>query len=67
MNFILRNKLTIIGIATGAIGGFLYYYFIGCANGTCAITSNPVNSTLYGCMMGGLFFNMFQKRSSINR
>jgi hypothetical protein len=35
----------------GALGGFLYYHFIGC-NGSCAITGNPVNSTLYGSLMG---------------
>ncbi len=64
MNFILKNKLTIIGIIAGAIGGYLYYHFVGCASGTCAITSKPFNSTLYGSMMGGLLFNMFQKGKS---
>lgn len=65
MNFILKHKLTIIGIVAGAIGGYLYYHFVGCASGTtCAITSKPINSTLYGAMMGGLFLNMFQKEKS---
>ena len=59
MNFILKHKLSILGIVAGAIGGYLYYHFVGCASGTCAITSNPLNSTLYGAMMGGLFLNMF--------
>lgn len=61
MNFILKHKLTIIGIIAGAIGGYLYYFYVGCASGTCAITSKPINSTLYGAMMGGLFLNIFQK------
>lgn len=61
MNFILKNKLTLLGIAAGALGGYLYYYFVGCAGGSCAITSSPVNSTLYGSVMGGLLFNTFQK------
>jgi len=64
MNFILKHKLTIIGIIAGAIGGYLYYYFVGCASGTCAITSKPMNSTLYGAMMGGLLFNMFKNEKS---
>jgi len=38
-------------VVIGALGGFLYYNFIGC-NGSCAITSSPVNSTLYGSLMG---------------
>lgn len=61
MNFLIKNKLTIIGVALGAIGGYLYYHYIGCASGTCSITSRPVNSTLYGSLMGGLLLNIFQK------
>ena len=47
-----------IGVALGAIGGYAYYYFVGCASGTCAITSKPVNSTLYGMFMGGLLLDL---------
>lgn len=61
MEQLQKNKLTIIGIFIGAIAGYLYYHFVGCASGTCAITSNPLNSTLYGALMGGLLFNMFKK------
>ena len=53
-------KLVVFGVIIGAIAGYLYYYFVGCASGTCAITSNPINSTLYGAMMGGLLFSMFE-------
>jgi hypothetical protein len=53
--------ITGIGIAIGAVSGYLYYFYIGCASGTCAITSKPFNSTLYGAVMGGLIFNMFVK------
>ena len=61
MNFFIKHKLTIIGILVGAIGGYAYYHFVGCASGTCAITSKPLNSTLYGAMMGGLLFSSFKK------
>jgi len=64
MNFMLKYKLTIIGIVAGAIGGYLYYHSVGCSSGTCAITSKPLNSSLYGAMMGGLLFNIFQKEKS---
>lgn len=53
--------ITGIGIVVGAIAGYLYYFYVGCASGTCAITSKPLNSTLYGALMGGLIFNMFVK------
>lgn len=39
-------------IAIGGLAGFLYYYFVGCSTGTCAITSSPYMSTLWGGMMG---------------
>jgi hypothetical protein len=61
MNSIKKHTLTITGVILGAVGGYLYYHFVGCASGTCAITSKPLNSTLYGALMGGLFFNIFQK------
>lgn len=66
MKFILKYKLTFIGIVVGAIGGYLYYHFVGCASGTCAITSNPLNSTLYGAMMGALLANTFKKDPKTN-
>ncbi|HEY4618653.1 MAG TPA: DUF6132 family protein [Flavobacterium sp.] len=53
--------IIVIGVIIGAIAGYLYYHFVGCASGTCAITSKPLNSTLYGSLMGGLVFNMFVK------
>jgi hypothetical protein len=56
--------ITGLGIAVGALAGYGYYYYVGCASGTCAITSKPLNSTLYGAVMGGLLFNMFVKDSS---
>lgn len=61
MNLIKQHKLVIFGVFLGALGGYLYYYFIGCVSGTCAITSNPLNSTIYGAVMGGLIFSMFKK------
>lgn len=55
--------LTGIGIAIGALAGYAYYFYVGCASGTCAITSKPLNSTLYGALMGGLIFNMLVKET----
>jgi hypothetical protein len=60
MTYILKYKLTIAGVILGAVGGYLYYHYIGCMSGTCPITSRPLNSTLYGGLMGGLLLNMFQ-------
>jgi len=54
---ILRSRFlrkSIPGIILGGLAGFLFYYFIGCNSGTCAITSNPWNSTIMGSLMGFL-------------
>jgi hypothetical protein len=49
-------------ISAGAAAGFLYWYYVGCNSGSCAITSSPVNSAIYGAVMGGLLLNMFVAR-----
>lgn len=61
---IFKHRLAIMGILIGACGGYLYYHFIGCASGTCLITSRPLNSTLYGSVMGWLIFSSFKKNET---
>lgn len=63
-SFIQRNKLMLLGVLLGGITGYLYYHFIGCVTGTCAITSKPVNSTVYFAVMGGLGFSMLKREKS---
>lgn len=45
------------GVILGGIAGFLYYYFVGCASGTCGITSNPFTSVLFEGVMGLFIVN----------
>lgn len=52
--------LTLLGIALGAVAGWAYWYWWGCTEG-CAITSSPVNSSLYGGLLGALLVNSFKK------
>ncbi|MBP9085768.1 MAG: hypothetical protein KBG15_06600 [Kofleriaceae bacterium] len=46
-----KSALFVIG---GAVLGFVYYRFVGCRSGTCAITSSPYISTIYGAVLGFL-------------
>ena len=56
-----KHKRDLIGITLGAVAGFLYWKFVGCSSGTCMITSKPINSTLYGAVMGFLVAGIFKK------
>jgi len=58
-----KNKLYFIGALLGAIAGFIYWKYVGCLTGTCAITSNPYRSTMYGAVMGSLLLSLFNKSS----
>ena len=51
-----RKRITysILGVATGIVAGYLYYYFLGCNSGTCPITSSPWSSMGIGGLMGWL-------------
>jgi hypothetical protein len=64
--WMFNNKFIMIGVVLGGIVGYAYYHFIGCASGTCMISSKPLNSTLYFGLMGGLFMSIFNKKSDGN-
>ena len=53
-----RIRRAALFILLGAIGGYAYYAFVGCASGTCPISSNPYVSTMYGAMIGALLMPM---------
>lgn len=61
-NWIKKNKLYFIGALVGAFAGFLYWKYVGCLTGTCAITSSPINSTLYFAFFGAILFGSFKKQ-----
>ena len=49
-------KKTILYVVIGTFIGYLYYRFIGCNSGSCAIASSPTNSMIYFGIVG-LFFS----------
>ncbi len=57
---LLKYKFELAGLIIGAIAGWCYWYFVGCASGHCLITSRPVNSTAYGALMGTLLLSMLK-------
>ncbi|MFC4686840.1 MULTISPECIES: DUF6132 family protein [Chryseobacterium group] len=63
MKILSKKRIaSFIGALIGGIAGYLYYYFIGCSTGSCAITSHPFNSIIYGAIMGYLLVSVFEKK-----
>ena len=58
MNYIKDKVVVIVFAVLGAIGGFLYWKFVGCESGTCAIKSVWYWSTLWGAIVGYLVGDM---------
>jgi hypothetical protein len=52
--FIRKHYFIIIFTTIGALGGFLYWKFVGCISGTCPIKSVWYLSTLWGVAFGYL-------------
>ena len=44
----------------GSAGGWLYYRYVGCATGTCAVMSSPWLSTGFGCVLGSLLYTVLR-------
>ncbi len=61
-NIKARWKAMSLGVLIGAVLGYGFYAFIGCRTGTCGITSDPLNSTAYGALVGLLWAFPSDKR-----
>lgn len=48
------KRIQIIFLLIGAVGGFLYWRFVGCNSGTCVIKSVWYWTTLWGAAVGYL-------------
>jgi hypothetical protein len=41
-----------VGMVLGGLAGFGLHRHVGCADGTCLITSSPWGSVIYGMILG---------------
>lgn len=62
MDIIKKYKIEIIFSIVGSIGGYAYWYYIGCSSGTCPITANWYTSVVYGIIMGFLFGQIIREQ-----
>lgn len=66
MKGLTSYKFSIIVSLIGAVGGFCYWYFIGCATGNCGITSNWETSIGFGALTGWLVGDMAKEKQKNN-
>lgn len=59
--FWAKHKWQLLGTGLGFLGGFLYWYFVGCNSGSCPIQSNWHTSTLYGGVIGFLLGDLIKQ------
>ena len=67
IDFILKYKRLFLGVALGALAGFLYWRFVGCTSGTCPITSKWHNTTIYGAVVGYVIAMPAKKKEEKNK
>ncbi|WP_106542520.1 MULTISPECIES: DUF6132 family protein [Prolixibacter] len=66
IGFFKSYRLRILFIILGGIAGYLYWSQIGCASGTCPITSNWYTSSGYGVLLGWLLGDSFRVKKGQN-
>ena len=58
----------ITGAVLGALGGFIYWKYVGCVSGTCTIKSNWYLmipwGTVFGFLVGSVAGDIIRKRKS---
>jgi len=58
--YLKKHLITIVFSAAGAIGGYIYWKYVGCLSGTCIIKSVWYLSTLYGFGLGMITGNLLE-------
>jgi len=56
----------ITGMIIGAMGGYMYWYHIGCLTGTCPLKATPIVSILLGISVGLYVSTFFKRKNNIS-
>lgn len=56
----VEHWITFVGVLVGAVGGYLYWYLVGCTTDACPLQSSPLYMVLWGAAVGGLAFNILK-------
>ncbi|MDA3912078.1 MAG: DUF6132 family protein [Bacteroidales bacterium] len=65
-SIIKKHRLSIIGAIVGGVGGYLYWYYVGCLSGTCPMKQlwyyNAILGALVGLFLADFIQTMINKR-----
>jgi hypothetical protein len=50
-----KHRVSLLGFAIGSLGGYLYWYYVGCLTGTCPLKKLWYYDALLGGLIGLLF------------
>jgi len=50
--FIKKHRFSLLLLIPGIIGGYLYWYYVGCLSGTCPLKSIWDYTVLFGGLIG---------------
>lgn len=60
---LLKKQWTyLLGIMVGGLGGYLYWFYVGCTTGSCPLKSSPLMMIIWGGLVGALIFNIFKRK-----
>ena len=57
LRFIKKDKFFFIGGFVGGVGGYLYWYYVGCGADFCPVVSSLVMSIIWGALLVGTLFS----------
>jgi hypothetical protein len=66
LQLVVQYKWSLIGVLLGAIGGYLYWFHIGCLSGTCPLKSQWPYTTAYGGLLGYTVLSFIDQRKKKN-
>ena len=54
-----KQRKPVLFTVGGALAGLIYYYFAGCASGSCPLTAHPLVTMAYMGLVGWLLSGAF--------
>ena len=67
IELVKKNWAYLVGGVAGGIGGYLYWYYVGCGGAGCSTTSSPTMKIIWGAIFGGLLLSMIFPKNKTSK